>query len=291
MSKKFLSSFLVGLFFIGGIFLSTGCADDASEIPSFVKIDTITVDSVDYTEYGSTRHKINFAFVYVDDNLQGVYQLPAKFPVIGEGVKKITVYAGVGEFGNGSTITPYMFYKPYTIYDTLVIQDTLPLYPHVQYDTNSVIVYNIQDFDAVHGSNFVLAAGSGGDYQASYSDTDPESEGSCGFIHMGADTAGTICTLESSTPITVPKNGVGYFLEIDYKCNTPFFLDIKTSTGYRSIIGFNTKTTWNKAYINITYAIDVTPGTDVKLIFKMNRDVSIIDQEVLIDNIKLIYFP
>jgi hypothetical protein len=290
MSNKYLFSFSFVLFVFGGIFLSTGCADDASEIPSFIRIDTITVDSVDYTQYGSTRHKINFTFVYIDDNFQGAYLLPAKFPVIGEGVKKIAIYAGVAEFGNGSTITRYMFYEPYVINDTLVLQDTLPLAPHVQYDTLPSIVYHVEDFDATFGSDFVLTS-SNGNYISNYPDTDPDAEGLCGYMYMGADTAGTQCIIESGTPITVPKGAVGYFLEIDYKCNAPFFFDMKTSTGYRSIIGFNTKTTWNKAYINITYAMDVTPGTDVKLVFKMNRDVNIPNQEVLIDNIKLIYLP
>jgi len=290
MSNKYLFSFSLALFLIAGVFLSTGCADDASETPSFIKIDTVIVDSTDFDRYGSIRHKINFAFVYIDDNLQGAYQLPAKFPVIGEGPKKITIYAGVAEFGNGSVITRYMFYNSYTVNDTLVLMDTLVLNPHVQYDTLTTVVFNVQDFDT-HPGDFILSSGSSGDYQASFDDIDPAAEGLCAYMHMSADTAGTICTIESATAITVPKGAVGYFLEIDYKCNAPFFFDIKTSTGYRSIIGFNTKNTWNKAYINITYAMDVTPGTDVKLIFKMNRDITILDQEVLIDNIKLIYLP
>lgn len=289
--NKYLYSFSLALFLVAGVFLSTGCADDASEVPSFIKIDTVIVDSVDYSQYGSIRHKINFAFVYIDDNFQGAYQLPAKFPVIGEGPKKISIHAGVAEFGNGSTITPYIFYKPYTINDTLVLQDTLALIPHVQYDTISNLVYHIQDFDANFGSDFVLTS-SNGNYIYNYDDSDPAAEGLCGYMYMGsADSSGTICSIESGVAMNVPKGGVGYFLEIDYKCNSPFYFDIKTSSGYRSIIGFNTKTTWNKAYINITYAIDVTPGTDVKLIFKMNRDEAILDQEVLIDNIKLIYLP
>src|SRR6476659_4435748 len=101
----------------------------------------------------------------------------------------------------------------------------------------------------------------------------------------------TTFAIESGSAMYVPKNGVGYFIELNYKCNCPFFFDIKTTQATRSIIGFNTHDTWNKAYINITYAIDVTPGTDVKLVFRMNRDATIPNQEVFIDNVKLIYKP
>ena len=269
--------------------LSGGCSEDPSPIPSFVQIDTIIVDSTNYDSVGSFRGRVDFAFFYIDDNLQGVYKLPAKFPVIGEGVKNFKIYAGVYEFGNSSTAMRYNFYEPYIFTDTLAVGETLAVAPHVQYDS-LLKVPHVQDFDAgahMFGSDFTKTS-QAGTYLSGY----PGGlDGLCGYMGMNSgDTAGTIMTLESATPVFVPKNlGLGYFIELDYKCNCPFYLDIKTSQGSRSIIGFNKREVWNKVYVNITYAIDVTPGTDVKLIFRMLRDVNIADQEVLIDNIKIVY--
>lgn len=282
--KKYIFYFSFFSLVIFSTLFSTGC-DDAAPLPSYVKIDTIIVDSTNFNLTGELAPKINFAWIYIDDNLQGVYTLPCKFPVIGEGVKKFEIFGGVYEFGNGNAATRYIFYNSWTTNDTLVVQDTLVLTPHVEYiDTN--IVFEIQDFDADPG-DFVYSAGSGA-YDINY--LGGFEGGHCLAMFMGpADTTNFI--IEKATPIYVPKNGVGYFVELNYKCNTPFYFDIKTSTSYRSIVGFNTKNEWNKAYINVTYAIDNTPGTDVKLVFKMFRDASIPNQEVFIDNLKLIYMP
>lgn len=271
------------IFILGSIFLSTGCSTDPSTIPSFVRIDTIVVDSTSYDSVGSHSSKIDFAWVYINDNLQGVYLLPAKFPVIGEGVKNFRIFAGVYEFGNGNAATRYIFYDEWKITDTLVVEDTLILQPHVRYIAGLKIP-SIQDFDPIFQSDFVTGVGNDGNYIASQ----PGGyEGLGGYMHLSGGE--TKCIIESGTAINVPKGLSGYFFEMNYKCNSPFYFDIKTSTGFRNIIGFNTKTTWNKAYINMTNAMDVTPGTDVKLIFTMFRDTAILDQEVYLDNLKFVF--
>ena len=161
------------------------------------------------------------------------------------------------------------------------------LQPHVEYLDTNIVFAKIQDFDVHYAGDFVYSSGSGG-FDLNYNSGG--STGNCCAMFMGpADT--TTFAIESGSAIYVPKNGVGYFVEITYKCNCPFYFDIKTPTNTRSIVGFNTRNEWNKPYINITYAIDVTPGTDVKLVFKMPSDASIPKQEVLIDDIKLIYLP
>jgi hypothetical protein len=284
--KNYLYGFSLFILLTGGILLSTGCSEDPSEIPSFIRIDTIVVDSTCYDSTGSISSKIDFAWVYINDNFQGAYKLPAKFPVIGEGVKNIKIFAGVYEFGNGSTATRYLFYDEWQTTDTLVVEDTLMLSPHVHYNRSpvSLKIPSIQDFD-LKGSDFILTS-SQGNYNATQGVG--AFEGLCGNMHLSTGDS-TSCIIESATAITVPKGLPGYFLELNYRCNSPFYFDIKTSSGSRSIIGFNTKDTWNKAYINITYAMDVTPGTDVKLVFTMPRDLTLADQDVYIDNIKLIF--
>lgn len=272
------------LFLLSGILTTTSCAEDRSEIPSFVRIDSIAVDSSSYDSVGKHEGKIDFAFVYVDDNLQGVYQLPCKFPVIGEGLKNFKIYAGVYEFGNGAAAMRYSFYQPYEVLDTLIKEETLMLVPHVKYDPE-LFIPSIQDFDEF-GSDFVKSVGVTGDYFSTYSGGNP---GSCGYMHMQAGDT-TYLQIEMVAPVTVPKNlQLGCFLELDYKCNAPFYLDIKTSVESKSIVGFNTKTTWSKVYINLSYAVNSIQGTDIKLIFRTPRVPGIADQEVFIDNVKLIY--
>jgi hypothetical protein len=284
MIKKFLFYISVFSVVLSATFLSTGC-NDAATVPAFIRIDTIIVDSTNYNYTGPVAPKVEFAWVYLDDNLQGVYTLPCKFPVIAEGTHKITVYGGVYEFGNSNSATRYIFYKPFISdhLDTLTVEDTLVLHPHVQYLDSTAVFPIKMDFDGIAG-DFVYLGGSGfysNNHNGGFT-------GDCLIMGMGpADT--TSFSVISSNVAYIPPNQDGYFIELNYKCNCPFYFDIKTDLGGRSIVGFNTKNTWNKAYINITYAIDVTPGDNVQLVFKMFRDATIPNQEVLIDNIKLIY--
>jgi hypothetical protein len=285
--KNYLYYLSFILFVSGSVFLSTGCASDPASIPSFVRIDTIIVDSTSYVNTGSNASKVNFAWVYMDGNLQGVYLLPCRFPVIGEGIKEFQIFAGVYDFGNQANATRYLFYDPWIFTDTLVIQDTLWLKPHVEYDTAAFFATK-QDFDAgigFTGSDFIQSTNTQGNYISSHS---AGYEGLCGYMHMGSGDS-TYMAIESGSAINVPKGKQGYYIEVNYKCNAPFYFNVITSTGSQNIIGFNTKTTWSKAYINITNAMDVIPGTDVKLVFVMYRDETIPDQEVFIDNVKLIH--
>ena len=74
-----------GCFFVGFQFiLLNSCSkfDKEEPIPSYIsirKIDLVVPDSLK-DKQGSASASISDAWIYIDDKLQGVYQLPAKFP-------------------------------------------------------------------------------------------------------------------------------------------------------------------------------------------------------------------
>ena len=45
--------------------------------------------------FGSITENITDVWVYIEDNLQGVYEIPVEFPVLEEGIKNIRVKAGI----------------------------------------------------------------------------------------------------------------------------------------------------------------------------------------------------
>lgn len=280
----FILSFLMVTVMVLG---TTSCEDDLAPLPSFVRIDTIIVDSTSYDSTGSVTSKIDFAWVYINDNLQGVYLLPCKFPVIGEGVKNFRIFAGVYEFGNGANATRYIFYDEYKITDTLVVQDTLVMNPHVRYNVGLNIPF-ADDFEL--GSNFQLATNSGGYWFPNYN-VDVFEGNYCGYLVIDSAENDNNLVLESIDAVTVPDGLNGYFIELNYKCNTPFYFDIFSSSGTYNVVGFNTKDVWNKAYINITTPIDVMPGTDVKLRFTVPKGDEVPQKQIYIDNLKFIFRP
>ena len=50
--------------------------ENPNTIPAYLKIDIITLDE------NNTTTNITDAWVYINDQLQGVYELPAKFPLL-----------------------------------------------------------------------------------------------------------------------------------------------------------------------------------------------------------------
>ena len=54
--------------------------NDSNDIPTYIKINSIDFD-------GNETAKITDAWVYINDNLQGVYELPAEFPFLESGRK------------------------------------------------------------------------------------------------------------------------------------------------------------------------------------------------------------
>ena len=58
-------------------------------IPAYLKIDTITLDE------NNTTTNITDAWVYINDQLQGVYELPATFPVLKNDTQTLRIKAGI----------------------------------------------------------------------------------------------------------------------------------------------------------------------------------------------------
>src|SRR5580693_7824504 len=98
MTKKYFSLKAIVIYCLSilVIYLFNSCNlfDPPSAIPSYVHIDSIGFTSY-YLTQGSNSHKISDAWVYVDQQLQGVYQLPATFPVLATGSHEIDIKAGI----------------------------------------------------------------------------------------------------------------------------------------------------------------------------------------------------
>ena len=61
-------------------------------VPAYIHIDSIAVEG-DYYTYGANTANITDAWVYVDDQIIGTFELPATFPVLKKGKHKVSVYA------------------------------------------------------------------------------------------------------------------------------------------------------------------------------------------------------
>lgn len=263
--------------------IPTGCADKA-QIPAFLRIDTIVLDSTSYDSVGSTSSKIRFAWVYADDNLQGVYQLPCRVPILKNGSTNLKIFAGVNENGVGEQALQYPFYAYYETNVNFTPGDTLTVLPHVRYNKGLKAPY-IEDFNIDFSPTINKDMG-GGFFDYLMDPTRAFEGNGCGYFYLAEGEEALICTTHV---VTTPKNKAAYMVEFDYKNNCDFLVGIRTSQDGETILGLRARDTWNKIYLNITPAVDAIPGTDLKLFFIVPQDTLVPIQEVYIDNLKLLF--
>jgi hypothetical protein len=277
--------FLLPLF--AGMQLAGSCDTGPAEVPAYIRIDTIPLDSTYYDSTGSVIHRINTAWVYVSDNLQGVYNLPALFPVLAEEDVKVEIFAGVNENGISSRRIRYPFYESWTKVVKLNRGDTSLLQPSVRYRRGFQLPF-LEDFEGA-GTKVEFAQGSGfftHDQSGSFAE-----EGiGCGILYLppgGSD------LIVQTLPIEIPSNLAGYFAEISYRNNSEFVIGIRAANAPESqfLVGVRPRENWNKLYINITDAVDRLSAmtSNYRLFVRVLQDSTINDQLVYIDNLKILF--
>jgi hypothetical protein len=94
---SFVSIFKITLLLFLFIPLLFSCNkfDGDQTIPSYIHIDKITVVDNPTLNEGSLSNKITDAWVYVDEELIGAFELPATFPVLKKGKHKISIHPGI----------------------------------------------------------------------------------------------------------------------------------------------------------------------------------------------------
>lgn len=261
------------------------------EIPSYIKIDTITLTTT-YAVEGSASHKITDAWVYVDDQLVGVYELPALIPVLKNGTSKITVLAGIKMNGIAATRVPYPFFRSYEITTELFTDSIIILQPSVKYHTNVTFAWK-EDFE---NPGFTLEPTAISDTTINrITDIDHVFEGNaCGLFALSSQQ--DFCECKTINTYELPKGGSYVFLELNYKCNNRFRIGIFVNepgglvTQVPQTIVINPSENWNKIYVNLTKEVSLFANAiNHNIYFGVLPDAGVAEPKVYLDNIKLIW--
>jgi hypothetical protein len=101
-------------FFIILLILNFSCQiiDRPEKAPSFIKIDDFQF-SISNNNQGTSSEKITDAWIYVNGNLEGAYELPVTIPLHYEGVKDLSIYPGIKRNGISADRKKYPFYRQF----------------------------------------------------------------------------------------------------------------------------------------------------------------------------------
>lgn len=284
------------------IFFS-GC-DDAEPIPAYLHIANIDVSVSSDGTQGDNNDDIVDAWVFVDGQEVGTFELPATIPVLHSGSSVVTVLAGIKKNGLNSDRVVYPFYEAYEVTMELIPSEVDTLQPFVSYREGVTFPW-LENFE----DNSISLTGSG---SGTTSDTfkiteDPEDV----YNYDGVNNSRSGETFigngfqrwenSSVDQFDLPRIGQDIYLEINFKCNTEFVAGIypinsPIVTGIPIVNFFSTvdddgDMQWKKAYVSLKEDVNNPEFRNAEFkVFFYTQSSQGSSTKLFLDNIKLIHF-
>jgi hypothetical protein len=128
------------------LFISNSCTKNNPD-PSWLEVTKWTLNANPNLTglEGSLTQNISEAWVYVDDEIIGVFEVPFKIPILKEGSVNIKIYPAIKNNGISATKKVYPFLEPYVVTANLVKNQTLTINPITQY--YNAVQFWIEDFE------------------------------------------------------------------------------------------------------------------------------------------------
>ena len=285
MYKGFLNIFLLAV----ATSINPGCEiiNPDEPIPSYIHISTTKLETNAPVE-GSSSHRIPDIWIFVNDNPRGVYELPASFPVIGEGFPKISIIGGILENGISTTRKIYPFYASYILNngsDQVELENakTDTILPVFEYKESTTFAF-MEDFENVIGITDLAGGGLLTKVAEAF-------EGISGLISL--DDSNTTYEGASTQLLALPANSPVY-VELNYKSNNEFQLGVIGNYAtqdvkfYKLII--TPKTDWNKIYVNLEDEVTSMQANTYQLLIKAEKQDDVTGPKIYLDNIKVLTF-
>ena len=101
--------------FLPLILLISGCdiINPKEDLPVYLTVDNVSVNPG--AGEGTSSHKIEDVWIYINDDLLGAFELPVRIPVLESGSKKLSIVAGVLDNGSSAIHAQYPYYTSYDI--------------------------------------------------------------------------------------------------------------------------------------------------------------------------------
>ncbi len=264
--------------------------------PAWLEINawTLEANSILNSTEGALTSNFTDAWVYVNGNLIGTFELPVKVPVIAEGSAVITIFPAILNNGISATKKIYPFVEKYELSTTLTPNGKIEIDPVTRYKSN--LKFWINDFESPD-------IGFTSDPNTSMVDMIAESDpqyvqwgSSYGIIKLS--TEDTYYAGYTTLSKALPK-GQDVYLEIDYRNQNDLVTGV-IELGPQNIqnhpnIQLNDQQigceVWKKIYIDLREIVSGTPqGESYKISLEATLEAGGIPRNILLDNVKVVYF-
>ena len=268
-----------------------GCKK-GDKVPAYVVIPGVELHTTD--AQGSNSAKVTDVWVHADEELIGVYELPARVAVLRSGASTITVYPAVKRNGMFEDRGRYPFYTSWSGETDLVPAQATTVQPSVQYvDEADIWIEAFEDA----GTNMHVAAESDTTLLLLTTATHPDlvSYGNaCGGFVL--DAAHPFFRMHTTADFEHSTGAV--FLELDHRNNITFTVGMMfEQNGSTDVVphvhitptGTGDGGHWNKVYLDLSVAFgQAMSGRNIYIEASLPEGF---DQgQVSLDNIKLVRF-
>ncbi len=276
------------------LLLLTGCSlfyEKDSGVPAYVHIPAFTLTTNEPVE-GTSSENIRDVWVFVDGNVQGVYPLPATFPILAEGNVNFKFSAGIAVNGISATRAIYPFYQQFDTVLNLVRGRTDTVRPAIQYNTQITFGYR-EDFES---QGFSLRTSASSDTPVFRTTTPGEYFEGVSAMAFAVDSRAPNFGCETNQTFAFPGGGGrAIFLELNYRNTQAFDIGLQIIESDGQFVDAPIITlapsgdVWRKQYINFTPFVQGRSGVTYRLIFRATYAGGDAPGRVFIDNLKLIW--
>lgn len=270
------------------IFIS--CDKETEPAPSYLHIEAYDFDIK--VGQGTGRQKISDAWIYLNNNYVGAYELPATIPVIAEGPSEILVLPGIRINGQVTHAGTYALLEPFNSNINFNLGDTTTVSPVSSYQADLKFPF-IEDFEGIHFFNIdrdgnletkLLLTDQSEAYEGNYS----------GIIEL-TDKRNAIYAVYDLEKV-IPQSPDPIVLELHYKSDIPFnigFVGDKGVLGEDYLVNATLlpKAEWTKVYFDFREIINRSNAFHYRLAINASfiPDSAKATQKILIDNIKVVH--
>jgi hypothetical protein len=268
------------------ILWNSGCEwiNPEEDLPSYIRIDSVGFDPGPHASLGSA-YEITEVWVYINGILQGIYPLPAYFPVLDTGLCEIDLKAGIRKNGIAASRAVYPFYQTVTINHRLVALETSTFYPVFEYQEEILIPWAENFEDAGIGLDTTLSS------QVPLEQVE-EGGNSLGLFTIPEKLLKAECVSLSS--FDLPTNAP-VFLEMEYRNSMNFTVGLNIfnpgTLVRQPVISLFPKEEWTKIYIDLSYfaTLNSTANGFTLFIGGIKTDSTVTGQ-IRFDNLKIVHF-
>jgi hypothetical protein len=299
MLKKVLPLLLV-------VFLVASCSKDKfkAQTPSYLHIESI--DLVTESFEGSSSHKITDAWITMDGNFLGAFEVPCIVPILAEGEHEFRISSGIKANGISATRITYPFYdvcdlflksnNTYQLSDanyiTLIKDSSVVVNATTKYTENTKFLF-IEDFE---DAGAVLEMSEQSDTILTSTNIDSlvfEGYGS-GEVHL--DSVNDFFELISSEFMPMSSIYNATMLELNYRCDHSFKLGVAVKSADTGVIDrfesiqISPSSDWNKIYVHMTNQVNLGNSDDEFGVFIGSvKSSSVETASFYFDNIKWVH--